>query len=86
MNYRITTIELSKYHSVRKRDIDRTQLHSHNDRPALVFNQNRGWFKNGKLHRLKGPAIIYNSDKVEYYIEGENLTYEEWANYDEVKI
>ena len=32
---------------------------------------NKGWFVNGKLHRLDGPAIIYTDGGKDWYVNGE---------------
>ena len=46
-------------------------LHSFDDRPAVITaSGNRGWYRNGKLHRENGPAVIRSDGTYEWYING----------------
>ena len=46
--------------------------------PALVSIRHMEWWNNGTLHREDGPARIYFSGDKEWYLEGKNITKEEW--------
>jgi len=49
---------------------DKGELHSFNDKPANdYYNGDKYWYKNGKRHRIDGPAITCNGNKW-YYKEG----------------
>jgi len=37
-------------------------LHSINDKPALIWSDgDEAYYKNGKLHRENGPAVVFNN-------------------------
>jgi hypothetical protein len=68
-----------KYHY---KDEDMKVLHRE-DGPAIEFNDGgREWMIDGKLHRTNGPAVIWvvkgEPDYLEYWINGEMLTKEEF--------
>jgi hypothetical protein len=50
------------------------------DGPAVDKSFERKWFYDGKLHNKYGPAIIRKglTEVHEYFLHGEELTYEEW--------
>ena len=53
--------------------------HHRLDGPAIEYaNGDRYWCQNDKLHRLDGPAVEYSSGTRLWYIEGVNLTEEEF--------
>jgi len=39
----------------------------------------RCWHKNGKLHRLSGPAIIRPNGKNEYWIDGNQYSFKQYG-------
>jgi len=40
------------------------------------------WYRNGKLHREDGPALIVRRDNTEHwYIKGKSVTEKEWKIY-----
>lgn len=41
----------------------RDLIHNNNDQPALIYYNNYVWFKNGKIHREIGSAIISDKDQ-----------------------
>jgi len=52
---------------------DKGELHSFRDKPAMEFDNGlKGWYKEGKLHRLDGPAIESNWSKIWFY-EGKEI-------------
>jgi hypothetical protein len=63
------------------------KLHSYNDLPAVEFaTGTKEWYKNGKAHRLSGPATIFCDGREGFYfIDGKWLTKEQHANRPEVK-
>jgi len=36
------------------------------------------WFRDGKRHRLDGPALEYASGTKEWFLDGEELTEAQW--------
>jgi len=38
----------------------------------------KAWYENGRLHRLNGPAYVTDTGTKEYWINGVELTEEEW--------
>lgn len=54
-------------------------VHSIDGEPAVRcrFDSYMFWFEYGKLHRAKGPAAI-SSNGYEYWLYGEQLSYEKW--------
>ena len=61
-------------------------IHSINDNPSVHFYNGGGgtkwWFKHGRKHRLTGPARInIELGTNEYWIEGEQLTQEQFETY-----
>ena len=49
------------------------------DGPAVEYtNGNKYWFLNGEYHREDGPAVEYADGYVEYYIEGIELSEQEF--------
>lgn len=48
------------------------------DGPAVIWGDgNNEWYANGKRHRIGGPAIIWG-ECVQWWIDGEELTEEEF--------
>lgn len=47
------------------------------DMPNWWFGQRR-WCRHGKLHRTEGPAVEYGDGRVEYYVNGRQLTEDEF--------
>lgn len=44
-------------------------LHSFDDSPAIVLaSGNSVWYRNGKLHRDNGPAMVYNGSQYWYQL------------------
>jgi hypothetical protein len=41
---------------------------------------NECWYKDGKLHREDGPALIYSYGNKEYWLNNKCLSKEEWWN------
>ena len=41
-------------------------------------NGDREWYQNGKLHRVDGPAVEYANGHKEWWINGVQLTQEEF--------
>jgi hypothetical protein len=52
------------------------------DGPAIEYaSGDKSWYQNGKRHRLDGPAIEYDRSTFKaWYIEGQELTEEEFNN------
>ena len=57
------------------------------DGPAVELADGvKEWWKNDKVHRLDGPAVEYaNGDKY-WYIDGKELTEEEFNNRDKAEV
>ena len=54
------------------------KLHREGDKPAIVaLDGYKSYWKNGRLHRDNGPAVIYQNGDVEYWLDGQRLTKEE---------
>jgi hypothetical protein len=52
-------------------------LHRDEDRPARIDeNSLLLWYQNNKWHRSSGPAVIYPSGTLEWWINGEDITLE----------
>ena len=50
------------------------QMHRDGDKPAYIGRDcNLQWWKNGKLHRFSGPAVIYPSGTREWHWRGEHI-------------
>jgi hypothetical protein len=62
------------------------QFHSYNDEPAIVINAHielseteeeievygyKAWYKEGKLHREVGPAVIHDDGREYFYLNGD---------------
>jgi hypothetical protein len=45
-------------------------LHRDGDLPSVISGPVQQWSKNGKLHRVTGPAIIDLRSHVEWYVDG----------------
>ncbi len=54
------------------------QKHRDDGQPAVIFDNTRGWYKNGELHNTQGPAYVEESGYKEYWINGEEFTYEQF--------
>jgi hypothetical protein len=53
------------------------QPHRDDDKPAFIGSKGTlVWYKNGLLHRTTGPAIIRPNNKLEYWINGVEITSE----------
>lgn len=49
--------------------------------PSIVTNNGYlMWHKQGKLHRLNGPAVFGPTNRVEYWIDGVQFSKEDWNN------
>ena len=65
---------------------DKGFLHSYDNKPAFNYYFTKSntiyiseWYKNGKKHRLDGPALVYHSNlQNSYYLEGRRYEYEKW--------
>ena len=57
------------------------QYHNENGPAIICIDGFKAWMINSKPHNLKGPAFIWPDGKVKYYINGENLSKEEWHKY-----
>ncbi len=45
------------------------------DGPAIIWHDGEEhWFQDGKRHRDSGPAIVRKDGSVEYYIQGEQVS------------
>ena len=56
------------------------RLHSFNDEPAVHYSDGTMvWYRKGKIHREKGPAIINKSYK-EYWLNDVIYDFNEWVN------
>jgi len=47
---------------------DKDELHSFNDNPAVTTIGTKQWYKEGKRHRLDGPAII-SANRYKYWYQ-----------------
>lgn len=56
-------------------------LHSYDDKPAS-YNVlgDKFWYKDGLLHRLTGPAVIYSNGLSEYWINGRRYSLKTWVS------
>ncbi len=55
------------------------KLHREEDKPAIEYASGaKEWFKDGKRHREDGPAIEDGGNQPRYYLEGQQLTKEQW--------
>jgi len=45
--------------------------------PAIIWEGNEGWYKNGKQHRLDGPAVFWKDGSKEYWTSGKYINTEE---------
>ena len=58
---------------------EKGELHRDDDLPAFIgCNGTKKWYKNNKLHRLKGPAVIWSDGTKGWFIEGKEYTEEEF--------
>ncbi len=49
------------------------------DGPAMEdADGGKYWYLNGKLHRVGGPAVIMANGQVEYWLDNEMLTKDQW--------
>ena len=56
------------------------ELHRDGDLPAFVDpDGSQSWWQHSLLHRETGPAAIWANGAVEYALNGEEYTEEEWA-------
>ena len=46
--------------------------------PAVDLKGYKAYYKHGLLHNLDGPAAISHTDRKAWYIDGENLTEEQF--------
>jgi len=59
------------------------------DGPAVEYaNGGKGkfWYQNDKLHRLDGPAVEYSDGYKEWFIEGKELSEEEFNNRNNIEV
>jgi len=57
------------------------------DGPAIESsNGDKSWWRNDQIHRLDGPAVEYANGDKEWYIEGKELTEEEFNNRNKVEV
>lgn len=54
------------------------------DGPAVQNPFSAEWYKEGRKHRLDGPAVTNSSGKEEYWIEGKELSKEDFESAPEV--
>ena len=48
-------------------------IHRDNDKPAKIFSNNEmHWFREGKKHRIYGPAFISAAGFAEWWIDGKH--------------
>jgi len=53
------------YHSHETFRDEDLNYHNEDDKPAIIYSDGfKAWFKRGKLHRIKGPAVEFERDKV----------------------
>ncbi len=53
--------------------------HHREDGPAVELTTGyQAWYVNGIRHRVEGPARIWSSNNVEYWLDGEMLTKDQW--------
>lgn len=52
-------------------------IHREDDEPAFICNDYKIWYKNGLVHRMFKPAVIYWGNNEFYYKSGRSLTNEE---------
>ena len=51
----------------------------YDDLPAVIYaNGSKYWYQHGDLHRLTGPAVEFSDGEVRYWIEGEELSKEQF--------
>ena len=55
------------------------QLHKE-DGPAVIHGDYRAWYLNGKRHKEDDPAIIFSNGDKEYWINGKQLSEDEFNN------
>jgi len=82
-------VKTIKYHDRIEIYNDKDELHSFNNKPAILFdNGNKYWYKNDKIHRDDGPAriSIFGSSVEHYYYRNDLLhrvlkpAFIEWDN------
>jgi hypothetical protein len=49
-------------------------IHRDNDKPARITTYRHQLYSNGALHRMGGPAIVYDDGSTDYYINGKWYT------------
>ena len=55
------------------------RISSINDEPAIIYkNGTLVWYKKGKIHREKGPAVIYANGDTEYFLSGVRFQFDDW--------
>jgi hypothetical protein len=60
------------------------QLHRE-DGPAMAWGGVKFWYLNGQLHRSDGPAIEGSRGRKEYWLNGENLSEDEFNKRTQIK-
>jgi len=66
-------MKIKKYYRVETSN-DKDELHSFDDKPAIEHSDGtKEWYKEGKLHRLNGPAVEWDSTFKWWYYEGEEI-------------
>jgi hypothetical protein len=49
--------------------------------PAMIFtNGSKFWCIDGEIHRTDGPAAEFSNGKVAWYLNGDNLSFDEWLD------
>ena len=81
LNIKSEYLDLDKYANYK--DIlyykkNTTLLHNPYGPAYICYNEYKEYWIEGKLHRLDGPAVIYEDGREEYLINHENLTKEQF--------
>jgi len=40
------------------------------DGPAIIFKNNKKWYRYGKLHRYNNPAVVYSNGTKKWWVNG----------------
>jgi hypothetical protein len=62
------------------------EIHRDGDLPAAIFYDTdettiiaRAWYRHGQLHRETGPAVCDDQDNIQFFLNNEEYSMEEWA-------